>query len=277
MIPNTQQWAIQIDVTNVCGKSCSNCTRMLAHARERFVMDVATFSKAVSACRDFLVDSEPDRLGRHKVLGIIGGEPLLHPQFSTLCQIMLEQIPDKRQRGLWTSLDWQKSKHAEIIAETFGYFNVNRHDRECRHQPVLAAVQELEPERMWDLIRACPLQEEWASNITPRGAFFCEVAGSFDMVFSGPGGKPIEPGWWDRPLSDFEDQIQRWCPRCGVCVPWKQGRLDCEEVDDITPRNLADLTQLGSPRAVAGKVALCTQSSYAKGEQGTWKPLRYLK
>jgi len=103
MINPAAQWAIQIDVTNRCRRTCSNCTRLLAHARERFCMSPWAFRQACAAVHTFPDHSTPDRNGRPKVIGMIGGEPLLHPEFPELCEIMAEEIPDRRHRGLWTS------------------------------------------------------------------------------------------------------------------------------------------------------------------------------
>ncbi len=79
MIRPSQQWALQIDITNACHLSCSNCTRLLDHARTRFFMSVECFERAVRAVKSFLYESEPcpkgsANEGRRKVIGIIGGE-----------------------------------------------------------------------------------------------------------------------------------------------------------------------------------------------------------
>ncbi len=259
MIEVSHQWCLQIDVTNACVRACSNCTRMLAHVRAPFFMPVNQFAHAVAVLRDFLDKSQEggkDEHGRKKVLGVIGGEPLLHPEFKCLAEIMLEMIPDREQRGLWTGIDWRKNRHADLITETFGYINENRHDSECRHSPVLVSISdvvkdETEKEK---LIDNCWLQRLWSGAVTPKGFFFCEVAGAMDMVFDGPGGLPVKPECWNRPLGDFSDQIDRWCQRCGIPLQL-EGRLDKEEVDDITTSNLEALKALDSPRIEAGRYA----------------------
>ncbi len=287
MIPPSQQWAVQIDVTNACPRRCSNCTRLIAHQRETWFMPPEQFRQAVAAVRDFLTDSEPDAHGRRKVIGVIGGEPLLHPQFPTLCEMLVELVPDKAARGLWTGVprDWEKHRlHAEVIEETFGYFNRNYHDPaamareglsagDCYHQPILAAVRELAPDRatLWRWIEDCWLNREWASAITPRGYFFCEVAASLDAVFQGPGGLPVEPDCWRGCLEVYRDQIDRWCPRCGVCVPLS-GQLDREQRDDVTLAAMFELDQLGSPRIAAGDYDIVTEAGCEN-----WQPNRYLR
>jgi hypothetical protein len=46
-------------------------------------------------------------------------------------------------------------------------------------------------------------------SITPKGAFFCEVAAAMDMLFDGPGGWKIEKDWWKRGPEGFGDQLCR--------------------------------------------------------------------
>jgi hypothetical protein len=286
MIPPREQWCIQIDVTNACPRRCSNCTRLLAHARGRWDMSPEVFARAVEALVDCPAESPPDRRGRRKVVGMIGGEPLLHARFPELCEIMIAGIRETRHRGLWTGM--QYGRHPFRVAvdrligpqpSPIGYLNQNLHDTECYHQPVLVAVEDLvQDERaMWELIDACPLQQEWSSTITPKVFFFCEVAACMDLVFDGPGGLPVTSACWRHDLAVYREQIERWCPRCGVCLPL-EGRLDKEQVDDLSQSNLETLRRLGSPRVLAGDYALFDPERYdPSAHRAGWSPLRYLR
>jgi hypothetical protein len=275
MIPPGEQWAVQIDVTNACNRKCSNCTRpAVAHSAERWFMSVEQFRAAVDAVRDFPSASPRDRLGRPKVVGMIGGEPLLHPQFEQLCGEMLA-LP-LHARGLWTGLDWKRTRWAGLIQSTFGqgYINNNQHSTPCFHQPVLAASCDLVPDvdERARLIARCPMQAEWASNITRRGFFFCEVAGALADVLPGPPGLPLAAGVWRAPLAAFGAQIDYYCQHCGVCIPL-QGRRDAEETDDISRSNLELLT--ASPRVQAGGYVVATPEN-VRTRDG-WRPCRYLR
>jgi hypothetical protein len=281
MIPPRQQWAAQIEITNQCPRACANCTRSLAHQTDHWFLPVADFARALTALADFVTESPPDLKGRPKVVGLIGGEPLLHPRFETLCRVFCELVPDRRARGLWTGLPLERHKHRQIIADTFGYLNHNTHhpDKPSYHQPVLVGVGEVvrDEARMYELINACWLQEEWASTITPKGFFFCEVAGSLDAIFHGPGGLPVRPGCWAHDLAEYRHQIERWCPRCSVCLPLPP-RRDSEEIDDLSPGNLRLLRAHGSPRVAAGAYQQFNPADYQEAQhRDDWAPHRYLK
>jgi len=283
MIPPGEQWCIQIDVTNACPRRCSNCTRMLAHSLTTWHMPVEVFERAVHALADFPLESPPDRQGRVKRIGIIGGEPLLHPDFHSLCRLLAEAVPDPRHRGLWTGLHWQSHPHREIVEETFppgiAYINPNDHSGQVYHHPVLVASRDVlgDTPELWSAIQACELQELWSGTITPKGFFFCEVAGAFDMVFGGPGGVPIEPGCWAHGLDAYRAQMLEWCPRCGMCLRELGKRRDREGRDDISGTNLSLLRALGSPRVLRGDYVPYQAEASAAGPFQGASSINYLK
>jgi hypothetical protein len=236
-------------------------------------MTIEEFSCAARALREFPGMSPAPTLGvANKVVGMTGGEPLLHPDFRKLVTIMAKEIPERRYRGLWTGLQWQMTRHAQVIAEAFGFVNNNVHNSPCLHSPLLVAMSDaIEDEKQRAMmIDDCWLQRIWSGTITPKGFFFCEVAGTLDMVFDGPGGLPVTPGCWRRPLSDFQAQIDRWCQRCGIPLNLK-GRPDNEERDDISASNLTDLQD--SPRIRAGQYVLFDPSDH-QTDSAPWRYLR---
>ena len=97
----------------------------------------------------------------------------------------------------------------------------------------------------------CWLQNEWSAGITPKGCFFCEVAGVLDMLLDGPGGWPIEPGWWKRTPDQFGDQLH-WCELCGFALSTFT-RDSAEEVDDMSPEWYERLKSIGSPKLSSGR------------------------
>ena len=101
MLPPQEQWCHQISVTSACWPkpACSNCTRLLGHETKRYYMSVEQFEEVLKVAVSFIKHSHVDvgmkvnrnnerEPHRKKVLGIFGGEPLMHPQFPELVDLM---------------------------------------------------------------------------------------------------------------------------------------------------------------------------------------------
>lgn len=257
MIPLRDMLIIQIDVTNACQNRCSNCTRLIGHHRKPFFMDLDFYRQAVDSLVDF-----------PGIVGMIGGEPLLHPQFKEMVKYLEKKIEDPDRRGLWSTVP-KGSPHGALIKKSFGKLFLNDHAvSTILHQPILVAAREVIPDKteMWKYIDNCWVQRLWSASITPKGAFFCEVAAAFDMLFDGPGGWPVEPGWWKRNPEDFTDQKERWCPGCGCSIPLDR-RSSVEEVDDVSAGNLDRLQAIDSPKVRQGRVKM-----YSGKLCDDWKP-----
>lgn len=220
-------------------------------------MDLATVRKAITS-----LDGFPGRIG------IMGGEPTLHPQFREILSIVREMIPDKSRREFWTSgFKWDEFK--DDILETFdeGRIAFNDHTSETgRHQPLLVAIEEVvdDPELRALLIDNCPFQARWSAAITPKGGYFCEIAAAQSWLFDGPDGYPIEPGWWKRTPEQFQDQVDEYCGKCSGALPlptYSDGRggRDGPTKDVVSPGNLERLKAVGSPKAQAGNYTLWTE------------------
>ena len=276
MISPKDQKVIQIDVTNACVHRCSNCTRFCGHHNKTFFMDFETFKNAVDSLE-----------GYKGCVGMIGGEPTLHPDFERFAEYlkskrlqtevttgrqpiedMQSYIPghftdfDSARTGLWSTLNKTYYKHFETINDCFAAQNVNDHDNTCLHQALLMSRKELGiSDEEWIPKRdACWIQNTWSATITPKGAFFCEVAGALDMLFDGPGGWKVEPGWWKKEPKDFAEQLH-WCELCSGCLDVPK-RISCEEKDDMTPLIAEKLIAMNSPKMKKGDYVIHTLEEY---------------
>lgn len=225
---------IQIEITNICENRCANCTRFVGYAKP-YYMSMNEFKQAVDSMAGF-----------PNMVGIMGGEPLMHPLFKDMCEYALEKIP-RMQLGLWTCFPARYRDYREVIAKTFGNIFLNDHTRgDVYHHPFLVASKEVVPDattRM-KMIKKCFFQDAWSAAINPNGAFFCEIAASLSTLFGGRG-DAVLPRWWERTVDSFRGQIETFCEQCGGAMPL-QRRVSVEEVDDISPANFKRIPRKSS-------------------------------
>lgn len=269
---------IQIEITNACSHQCANCTRFCGHHKTPYFMDFETFKKAVDSMKGFC-----------GVVGIMGGEPTLHPDFEIFVSYFKEHFgrdsiskvykgPEKdflgyickyvfdihknNQKGLWSSLGFQYYNNFELIQDTFGFQVLNDHSHPSMHETLMVTRKELNiSDEKWEKLRNnCWIQNLWSASITPKGAFFCEIAAALDMLLDGPGGWDIKPGWWKRRPDEFTDQLH-WCELCSapLSMPKRNANL---EIDDASPKWYTILRDIQSPKFLKGKVQLFDVTSY---------------
>ena len=106
------------------------------------------------------------------------------------------------------------------------------------------------------------------------------IAAAQDWLFDGPGGYPIEPGWWKKTPADFKDQVDTFCGKCSGALPLPafsdgQGGQFGPTIDVVSPGNLQRLIAAGSPKAKRGNVQVwdkkITREDIAKGLKD-WEP-----
>lgn len=228
---------IQIEITNVCENECTNCSRFVGHYRNTYFMKLEQVKEAISSLLDF-----PGGIG------IMGGEPLMHPDFQHICRLVREMVPPDK-RFLWTSgYNWDK--YRKDVRKTFGgnvHFN-NHRDTTQKHHPMLLGIRDVikDQELIRQLVDDCWVNQRWSASINPKGAFFCEIAAAMDVLFEGPGGHPVAQGWWSEDPDAFRDQIERYCYRCGACVPYFPVTL--EDMDVASAGNYQSLKEVDSPK-----------------------------
>lgn len=145
--------------------------------------------------------------------------------------------------GLWSCFPKGYEHYREIICETFGNIFLNDQSRpDIYHAPILVAAEEVIPDKkdMFLAIDHCWLQNSWSASINPKGAFFCEIAAAMSLLFNGSDGWKVEPDWWKRTVKDYREQIEEFCPKCGVALSLPR-RASIDGRDDISLKNLERL------------------------------------
>lgn len=226
---------VQIELTNICNNRCANCTRFVGLVEKPFLMNFSTFKGAIDSFAGF-----------PKMVGFTGGDPLLHPEFEKFCNYASSKIP-KEQLGLWTCFPKGKEKYREVICNTFGNIFLNDHSRnDIYHHPFLVAAKDVIPNKneMFVTVDKCHFQQAWSPSINPRGAYFCEMAASFSMLFPDTSdGWKVERGWWWKTPKDYTSQIEEFCQRCGGALFLRRRSSTESNVYDISESNLLHLKE----------------------------------
>jgi hypothetical protein len=273
MKPIWEAYLCQIDITNVCPEACLYCDRYVRHIRkdQHFFMPIKEVEKALDS-----LEGWPGKIG------IIGGEPTIHPQFVEICELIRDRgLRNKSQ--LFTIGGKKYEKNLQVIEEAFFHISCNPHTPEqknvCLVQPITVAIQDVveNAEYRAKLIDECWVQRTWCPTIGPKGAFFCEIAYALDVILDGPGGYPIKPDWWRKTPREFKDQIDRYCKYCGMPVPMERELLK-EKREKITPGLYNLFKQHNLPRLSTDDVTIFDRKFTIKEMEETkktWDPGNY--
>lgn len=242
---------------------------MLPHipADRHFTMTVPQFETAVKS-----MEGWPG-----SILGIMGGNPVLHPDFAPISHKFAElwgrpslatngrapiadfaiyaneRLHDQSSgRGLWSSLGYGYYRHFELIQEVYDYQCLNDHRHAGLHQGLLISRADycekngITDDQWLEAVSGCWVQNTWSASVNPHGAYPCEVMGAIDHLFyDGKHAWPIEKGWWERTPEDFGDMLKL----CDHCALAQQGPAVVAnvEVDIVSKDSLPMLERVGSP------------------------------
>ena len=255
---------IQIDITNACCKRCSNCTRFAGIITEPFFMELETFKQAVDSMKGF-----------KGIVGIMGGEPTIHPQFEKVRRYYRGQYRLRRllhacyeptsdfvnhilanayhtgfsnQRGLWTSVGTEVLRAFRTDSGHLRLPDDERPQQSQHAHHLMATRKELgvPDDRMVQAARQLLDAEPVERVDHAQGRVLLRGGRRHGCTLRGPGGWPIEPGWWKRTPADFGDQLH-WCEMCSAALPMP-ARDARGEVDDVSPVWKEKLVQIESPK-----------------------------
>ena len=234
-------WFCHIEVTNFCKKSCIYCSRWTRHLRDDqyFYMTLPEIDFALEILMPKQRKSATTWPNR---IGIMGGEPTLHPEFEKICELLLKRGPKERY-GLWTYGGKHFDEYRSLIDRTFGMLAYNEHNEKqlqtCKHQPATVAIGEvIKDDALRErLIDNCWVQLNWCPSIAQSKAHFCEVAYGIDRLFELDSGWELDYNWFLKDPGEFDDQVNACCHLCGMAVPMER-QLLCNRKELITPKLL---------------------------------------
>ena len=208
--------------------------------------------------------------------GITGGEPTLHPDFAEICRYLRKKVPPDQRYLQTTGYKWRD--YRSVIKKTFAYrVSYNDHkDVTQKHHPMLVAIKDVvaDDSLRRELIDKCWVRKEWSAVINEKGCFSCEIAGALDALFNGPGGHPIEKGWWMKGHEHFNEQMERYCFKCGAALPQPAVTIKNNR-DHVSISNFKVLEKLRTPKFQKKRVLLVEKKYSAQDVKKiaeTWEP-----
>lgn len=265
--PTWRGGIIQIHITRACDLSCVSCTQGSNLAGKPTIITLDNFQLACESLKDY-----------HGVIGIFGGNPTLHPQFTDICHILQSIIPFE-QRGLWSN---NLNGKGQICRETFNpaVSNLNVHGlsdaydemkrdwpesivigdkNDSRHSPPFVAMRDLgySDSEIQLLIEKCDVNQLWSAMVCQfRGelrGFFCELAGAQSMLHESEPDYPdtgidvkSNKDWWKLPIESFDNQIKKHCWECGI--PLKLAGDLSQGTDEFVSTTHQKIYQLKRPK-----------------------------
>jgi hypothetical protein len=242
---------IEVDITNNCNKTCSNCTRFCGHYTKERIYNLDL---------EYIENIFISLSGYGGRVGLIGGEPTLHPKFIEICELMKKYI-NMEKRVLFSN-NRESLKYTNYFKEDQIYINEHNLDTHF-HAPILVSSKSIKEklnitdENINNHIDKCWIQNTWSAGVNPKGAYFCEVAGMLSYLYNGPDGLDIKehPNWWTYDIEKFKYQLDWACQRCG-CALNLVPRCSKSSIDDISEDHLEELKKVNSPKINKGNFSI---------------------
>lgn len=275
---------VQIEITNACIYQCSNCTRFCGHHQTPYFMEFDDVKKAINSLDGFQGN-----------IGIMGGEPTLHPQFVEISKYVGEKFKDRKRinvqmlhphnrfaqaiidlklmyvdpvkreggvihrssvPGLWSVMGDKYIEHFELIQDVYKKQILNDHQNEIYHDPLLISRKELcVPDDEWETIR----DNCWLQN--SWSASITPKGGFFCEVAAALDMLFDGPGGMDIESGWWNKDIsefkeQFWaCELCGAPFDTFTRNAN-DEIDDMSPILYEKLKEIGSKKIESGKYTI---------------------
>ena len=236
---------LQIMVTRACDLACTHCTQGSNLAGKPVMMTPEQFEQACISLE-----------GYFGIVGMFGGNPAMHPQFDTLCEIMRRWVPFER-RGLWcnnlrgkgaiarmTFNPHSSNINVHLNSEAYAEFErdwpeaIRAREHHARnglttdsiHSSPWVAIKDVIPDEAerWRMIGQCDVNQNWSALIgIIRGelrAFFCEIAYAQAALHAD------NPNWdnTEKPMPDTGLAVTPGWWRAPMAAYEQQARLHCQ-------------------------------------------------
>lgn len=172
---------IEIDITYDCNLRCKNCARSCSQAPD------TTSVMTISQIRKF-IDESIAYSKRWDKIGILGGEPLLHPKLIDICNLLLEYkyrySPETR---IVITTSGTGKKVTSMFSEIPEGIEIDNTHKQTPYQsffePFNLAPVDQKRFMLSDYRNGCSTTSDCGLGLNKYGYYVCGVGGSIDRVF----------------------------------------------------------------------------------------------
>ena len=199
---------IEIDITYDCHLRCPNCARSCSQAP-----DVASMSPA--QIQKFVSDSVAHNVTWEKI-GVLGGEPMIHPEILEILDILLNY---KETHSPNTLIKITTSGHGSEVKDAISLVpegvEINNTNKQQAYQPKFEPFN-LAPRDQWkfllsDYRNGCSTTKDCGLGLNKYGYYPCGPGGATDRVIGFDIGLKHLP----RTHNELFPQMEKLCQYCG--------------------------------------------------------------
>lgn len=198
---------IELDITYACNLHCFNCNRSCGQAPSKDQISIGQIKK-------FIDESIENKISWQRI-HITGGEPTLHPDLTTILELLLEY---KKNYSPGTLIELATNGYGKqvkaVLSKMPKGIEVENTSKESRAMPFLPfniAPKDLPHYKFADYSTGCITSSSCGIALTPFGYYSCALAGGIDRVLGLDIGRKQMPG----PDDEMTDQMRTFCRYCG--------------------------------------------------------------
>lgn len=206
---------ITLDITHSCNLLCYNCSRSCGEAPSDRKMTIDQIQK--------FIKESINRNMRWERIGVLGGEPCLHPNIFEILNLLSEYkkkfSPNSVLRVVTNGFGKKVNSVLTKIKEDYKDIEIKNSLKKSRSNefiPLHIAPKDSSWSIFSDFSNGCSLLE-CGINLTPFGYYVCAPAGTIDRVLGSNYGRKKLPSYDDKMLN----QLSFFCRFCGAFIYFK--------------------------------------------------------
>ena len=198
---------VELEITTMCSRSCLNCDRSIRQAPSKEHMSVGQVERFIE--ESFALD------WRWKRIGILGGEPTLHPQFFRVLDVIGDYKKKYPRCRVELTTNGCGAQVEEVLAEIPAWVEVWNSAKTSNVNDFVSynvAPDDLEEYQCRDFSQGCWITNICGLGLSRYGFYPCGAGASLDRVFGFDiGVKSLR----DVNVSKMQGMLPLLCRLCG--------------------------------------------------------------